>query len=291
MTIRRLLEQYFALGAIVGPFPFTISNGQTIDANPVMADLDWLQSQVNANALPLSGGSVTPGTGGTGSTTGGGLTYFTPSGGVGGTANAITLVTTVVPPSLAYGQFFAFVATATNTGPVTLSVNTQAGSSAALGVEQEIAGEFLPLRGGEIELGGFYRMWVNFGATLWAMERVNNGTTWKLPPNPQSANYSLALQDSGGSIIHPASDTSARTWTIPNYSTVTWDQGTAITLVGEPSSGVITLAITAPDNLILCPAGTTGNRTLTAPFMATMFASSVGTGGAMKWLIQGTNIT
>lgn len=292
LTIARLLAQYFTLGAtIVGPFPFTISNGQTIDANPVMADFLWLQSQVNANALPLSGGSVTPGTGGTGSTTGGGLTYFTPNGGVGGTANAITLVTTVVPPVLAYGQFFYFVATASNSGNVTLSVNTSAGSSAALPVYQEIAGTFQLLRGGEIEAGAFYRMVVNFTATAWAMERVNNGVNWKMSPNVQSAAYTIVMLDAGGIVIHPASDATARIWTIQNYATVPWDQGTAITLLGEVGSGVITLSPTAPDNLILAPAGSTGSRTLTAPFMVTIVASSVGTGGAMKWMVQGTNIT
>jgi hypothetical protein len=273
------------------PLPFQIVNGQTIDANPVMGDLNYIANQINANALPLSGGSVTPGTGGTGSTTGGGLTYFAPSGGVGGSANAIQLVTTVVPPSLAYGQFFAFVGTAPNTGAVTLSVNTQAGFSAFLPVDQEICGEFVPLRGGEIVTGGFYRMWVNFNATAWAMERVNNGTTWKMPPNVQSAAYTTVMQDAGAVIIHPAADTTARIWTIQNYATVPYDQGTVITFTGEAGSGVITLGITAPDNLISAPGGLTGSRTLTPPFSVSAQATSVGTGGLMKWLVQGTNMT
>jgi hypothetical protein len=80
----KMLLQYFTLAVIIGPFPSTIVNATTVDANPVMADFNWIQSQVNANAQPLSGGSVTPGTGGTGSTTGVGLLYSVPVAGVGG---------------------------------------------------------------------------------------------------------------------------------------------------------------------------------------------------------------
>src|ERR1700694_1547675 len=38
---------------IIGTLPNNITNGQTVDANPVMADFNFIVNQVNANANPL----------------------------------------------------------------------------------------------------------------------------------------------------------------------------------------------------------------------------------------------
>jgi hypothetical protein len=46
------LRQYFTLGAIIGGLPVTLADGQIADAVPVMANFNWIVSQVNANALP-----------------------------------------------------------------------------------------------------------------------------------------------------------------------------------------------------------------------------------------------
>ena len=40
--------------AIIGTLPNNIQNGQAVDANPVMADLNFIVNQVNANAAPAS---------------------------------------------------------------------------------------------------------------------------------------------------------------------------------------------------------------------------------------------
>lgn len=40
--------------AIIGTLPNNIQNGQTVDANPVMADFNFIVNQVNANAAPLT---------------------------------------------------------------------------------------------------------------------------------------------------------------------------------------------------------------------------------------------
>jgi hypothetical protein len=45
---------FFRPAAIVSALPNTISNGQTADAVPLMADLNHIVNQVNANAAPLS---------------------------------------------------------------------------------------------------------------------------------------------------------------------------------------------------------------------------------------------
>jgi len=45
--------------AIIGALPNIISDGQVIDAVPVMADFNFIVAQVNANAQPLATGGVT----------------------------------------------------------------------------------------------------------------------------------------------------------------------------------------------------------------------------------------
>lgn len=42
------------LAVIIGTLPNNIQNGQTADAVPLMADLNWIVNQINANAAPLS---------------------------------------------------------------------------------------------------------------------------------------------------------------------------------------------------------------------------------------------
>jgi len=53
MILRRLLSFFFA-PVIIGTLPNVISNGQPIDAVPVMADLNFIVSQVNSNGAALA---------------------------------------------------------------------------------------------------------------------------------------------------------------------------------------------------------------------------------------------
>jgi hypothetical protein len=45
--------------AIVGTLPVTLANGTTADASQVMSDLNFIANQVNANAVPTTGGTPT----------------------------------------------------------------------------------------------------------------------------------------------------------------------------------------------------------------------------------------
>ena len=45
--------------SIISALPFTLTNGQVADATQVMADLNQIVAQVNANALALAGGVMT----------------------------------------------------------------------------------------------------------------------------------------------------------------------------------------------------------------------------------------
>lgn len=79
MTLRQILLQFLTIGVIVGPLPNNIVNGQAIDAVPVMADFNWLRTQVNSNAadvtlsnvvtVPTLSGLVLNGAGGVGTWT------------------------------------------------------------------------------------------------------------------------------------------------------------------------------------------------------------------------------
>lgn len=49
-----LLHSFFCLASIIGALPQTLTNGTTADATQVMADLNWIVNQVNANAVGLA---------------------------------------------------------------------------------------------------------------------------------------------------------------------------------------------------------------------------------------------
>ena len=65
--------------AIIGTLPNNIQDGQVADATPVMADFNYIVSQVNANAAPLGTLTAPSGTG---------LTFFQASAPVGWVAQA-----------------------------------------------------------------------------------------------------------------------------------------------------------------------------------------------------------
>jgi hypothetical protein len=106
-----------------------------------------------------------------------------------------------------------------------------------------------------------------------------------IPQNSQSTAYTTVLDDKGKHLLHPAADTTARTFTIDSNANVAYPIGTAITFVNENSAGVLTISITS-DTMRLAGAGTTGSRTLAANGIAT--ALKIGT---TSWIISGTNLT
>ncbi len=106
-----------------------------------------------------------------------------------------------------------------------------------------------------------------------------------IPQNSKSAAYTTLLVDAQKHILHPAADTTARTFTIDSNANVAYPIGTAITFINEHSAGVLTIAITS-DTMRLAGAGTTGNRTLAADGIATAIKITT-----TSWIISGTNLT
>lgn len=100
--------------------------------------------------------------------------------------------------------------------------------------------------------------------------------------NSQSANYTTTIKDAGIVILHPAADTSARTWTIDSNANVAYPIGTCLIFVNAHSAGVITIAITS-DTLYFSAAGSTGSRTLAADGVAVAIKTA-----ATTWEITGS---
>lgn len=106
-----------------------------------------------------------------------------------------------------------------------------------------------------------------------------------IPQVSTSTAYTCVLSDAGKHILHPSSDTTARTFTIPANSSVAYPIGTAITFINQSGAGTITIAITT-DTMRLAGAGTTGSRTLAANGIATAIKIT-----STEWIISGTNLT
>lgn len=104
-----------------------------------------------------------------------------------------------------------------------------------------------------------------------------------VPINSQSAAYTLVISDQGKTILHPAADNVARTFTIPANSSVAFPVGTAISFINMVNT--VTIAI-ATDTMRLAGAGTTGSRTLAAYGMATAVKVD-----STTWIISGNGLT
>lgn len=106
--------------------------------------------------------------------------------------------------------------------------------------------------------------------------------TWyrEIPVVSISAAYPITLADSGKCLLHPASDATARTVTIPANSSVPFPIGTTITLINF-GTGNLSVAITT-DTLRLAGAGTTGTRAIKTNGMATIIKYDT-----TNWMISG----
>lgn len=102
----------------------------------------------------------------------------------------------------------------------------------------------------------------------------------------QSAAYAPVLTDADSvALLHPASDTTARTWTIPANSSVAYPVGSVLTFINQNAAGTLTISITT-DTMRLAGAGTTGSRTLAANGIATAIKIT-----STEWIISGTGLT
>jgi hypothetical protein len=101
----------------------------------------------------------------------------------------------------------------------------------------------------------------------------------------KSEDYTLVSSDVGKHLLHPSSDTTARTFTLPAHASVPFEIGTTITFVNQNGAGVLSIAINT-DTMRLAGAGTTGTRTLAANGIATAMKID-----QTEWIISGVGLT
>lgn len=100
-----------------------------------------------------------------------------------------------------------------------------------------------------------------------------------------SAAITFTIVDQALHHVHPASDTTARVWTIPANASVPYPIGTQLTGANVNGAGALTLAITS-DTLRLAGTASTGSRTIAAN--GRYWAEKVGT---TEWQVWGYGIT
>lgn len=101
----------------------------------------------------------------------------------------------------------------------------------------------------------------------------------------KSAAYTFNGGDANKAFLHPSSDTTARTFTIPANGSVAFGIGTMLTIINQNGAGVITIAINS-DTMRLAITGATGSRTLAANGMATAIKLS-----STEWIISGAGLS
>lgn len=106
-----------------------------------------------------------------------------------------------------------------------------------------------------------------------------------VPQRIVSVAYTTVQDDAGKHLYHPASDTTARVWTIAANASVAYLIGTTITFVNEIGAGTITIAINS-DTLWMAGNGTTGSRSLPSGCIATAMKVT-----STRWVISGAGLT
>ncbi len=100
----------------------------------------------------------------------------------------------------------------------------------------------------------------------------------------KSVDYTLVLTDSGKQFLHPATDASTRTFTIPANASVAFEPGTNIKFINQNGAGAITIAITS-DTMRLASTGATGSQTLSANGVAHAIKLT-----ATEWILYGVGL-
>jgi hypothetical protein len=134
MKMKRLVRGFLDLGIIVGPLPSQLVDGNVADAIDVMADLNFIAAQVNANAQPVAASSTL-------------IPQYVAA--VAGTPNAITLTPTVPISAYSAGQSYMFLPIAPNTGATSINVS-------GLGARNLLYADGTAMTGGELLAGQPY---------------------------------------------------------------------------------------------------------------------------------------
>lgn len=328
---RLLLALGLLIGALVASpalasncptFTYTLTNGQTADANQVMANFNTLLNCAN-NTLVATGAnssitslsglttplSVPQGGSGAGTFTAHGVMLGNGTGALSvtaaGTSGQVltsngssadpTFQTVTTGVSSVFSRTGAVTANSGDytiaqvTGGAPLASPTFTGTPAAptatagTSTTQIATTAYVATSYAPLASPAFTGSTPTSGGT--ALVLTNDSRFCCLTQNSQSTAYGLVLTDAGKQIYHPSADTTARTFTIPANSSVAFLTGTVVQFFNDCSAGIVTIAITT-DTLELVGAGTTGSRTLAACGMATAVKVT-----STKWAISGQGLT
>lgn len=165
----------------------------------------------------------------------------------------------------------------------TLKIVNEIGAGiVTLAITTDTLTNLLPYATGSVTIAGGETVTVTkITADSWIAESSNKdkGLT------SVSAAYPFILTDAGKTFLHPAADTSARTFTIPANSSVAFPVGTVLKVFNETLGGVVTIAVTT-DTLLLMPTGTTGTVAIAASGYAVITKLTT-----TKWGIYGGGLT
>jgi hypothetical protein len=199
---------------------------------------------------------------------------FTAYGGTSTNSGNNYSVTTTFPfTAYADGVAVEFFVNATNTGAVTLNLNT-------LGAKTVVNADGSAILSGSWIVGQPISVLYK-GGQFYQTIPTNSRD---IPQNIQNANYTTVLLDDGKHLYH--SDGVAYTWTIAANASVAYPTGASITFVNDSSGAFnITVAINS-DTLVWIPSGSTGSRTLAQFGRATALKVT-----STRWWISGLGIT
>jgi hypothetical protein len=248
--------------AIIGALPNTITNGQSIDATPVMANYNWIVNQVNSNAAALGAiNAFTAVQTGVAGNTAGSFPIIsqiqnnstTWCGSSGGTANALTLTPSPAIAAYVAGQEFTFLASATNTGAATIAIS----GLSTLTLQESASG----LLGGEITSGRFYKVLIDASGTTAQICDFSVTLLYKIATSVTTTSSSLALTPTNlGQQIVLQGSTPAQTLTLPTVTGVLGGRGVYVV---NTASVAWTLATAGAETITYTTLGT-GSATATS---------------------------
>lgn len=253
--------------AIIGTLPNTITNGQAVDATPVMADFNWILNQTNANAADKNAANTFVSVqSGVASNVAAGFPItsqiqsnaFTWCGTAGGTANALTLTPSVAITAYVAGQTFIFKSgAASNSGATTVSISglttiaIQSNGSACVG--------------GEILANTWYSILVDASNTSCQLSKIGYATLAQLGAAASGAVISSGLTMSTGKLLGRST---AATGAIEEITV-----GTGLTLSGGTLNGSPNVQIQPISASVATNALTISASSLTLDFRSTTLGS------------------
>jgi hypothetical protein len=250
-----------ALAANCSTYPYTLTNGQTADANQVMANFNSILSCANTGLLPspLTGTQIITGLG------------YTPLDIAGSNSMTGTLVVATGTTGLA---------------PLVIPAGTLKSVLVSGAIENDGTNLYYTT-----SVPGRHKLAPLDSPAFTGSTPTINGTALVLttdsrflgPTQNIQCGYTLLITDAGNEIYCNTAGT--HTTIIPANASVAFVLVTKIEIINDCSAGVMTITITS-DTLSWAPSGATGSRSLQACGVASLTKVA-----STRWVITGTGLS